>query len=150
MQEKPNCYKQKVSRTTFKGLQRGITITVLVLWPLFFCSSNISWISTVMQSMIRFLIVALKILRKKQCYMGATKKVNRNFYWVKKNLNFLSFLRFIFLFPVILMFLYHSFHRRYSFFLKINFRFLVFIDCWSMSYLFATFHVNRSWCLWSY
>ena len=30
MQEKPNCYEQKVSQITFKGLQRGITITVLI------------------------------------------------------------------------------------------------------------------------
>ena len=42
-----------------------------------------------------------------------TKKVSRIFYWVqKKSLNFLSFLRFIFLFPV--MFLYHSFNRWWS------------------------------------
>ena len=34
MQEKPNCYKQKVSWTTYKGLQRGINITVLIPWPL--------------------------------------------------------------------------------------------------------------------
>ena len=31
MQEKPNCYKQKVSQATFKGLQRGITGVILEL-----------------------------------------------------------------------------------------------------------------------
>ena len=30
MQEKSNCYKQKLSQTTYKGLQRGITIIVLI------------------------------------------------------------------------------------------------------------------------
>ena len=53
------------SVTDIKELQRGITITVLIPWPFFFWSSNISWTWTFMQNMLRFLIILIKICRKK-------------------------------------------------------------------------------------
>ena len=54
------------SVTDIKELQRGITITVIIPWPFFFCSSNISWISSFLQNIFRFLIVLIKICREKK------------------------------------------------------------------------------------
>ena len=55
----------KIHRKNNKELQRGITITVLILWPFFFWSSNNSSIWTFMQNMLRFQIILIKLCRKK-------------------------------------------------------------------------------------
>ena len=64
-------YRKNKSVTDIKKLQRGITITVLIPWPFFFCSSSISWIWTFMQNVLRFLIILIKICRKKECTQGS-------------------------------------------------------------------------------
>ena len=66
MQEKPKCYGQKVSWTTFKGLRMGIIITVLILDNYFSVAATSHKYQHLckMQNTIRFLILLIKIFRK--------------------------------------------------------------------------------------
>ena len=67
-----------------------------------------------------------------------TKKVNRIFYRVKKNLNFLSFLQSIFLFPVFLCSFIIPFMEDSVIFIKLMFSFLLFLIVY-LCRVFGTF-----------